>query len=222
MLATPTIDGRLDHRFVLAMMASIQRLRDMGWRYALAIEVGNAVLADARNKLVFQCLADDYTDLVFIDSDMAWDPADLVGLLAHDVPLVAAAGPRKKPGGSEFCVKLGQAAMGPDGLLSVERVGTGFMRLRRDCLERLAAAHPELRVRDAAGNTYHALFEPGIRDGTYISEDYMFCERWRALGGRVLVAPGIRLQHVGIHVWQGALADVITAVPSRNAVAARS
>ncbi|MFM8434329.1 MAG: hypothetical protein ACKOBP_03160, partial [Planctomycetia bacterium] len=190
MIATPTLDGRLDHRFVLAMLASIQRLRELGWRYALAFEVGNAILADARNKLIFQFLADDYTDLVFIDSDMAWDPADLVALLSYDVPLVAAAGPRKKPGAPEFCVKLGQAVMGPDGLLSVERVGTGFMRLRRDCLERMVVAYPELRVADASGKTYHAFFDAGIRDGVYISEDYMFCELWRSLGGKVLVAPG--------------------------------
>lgn len=210
MIATPTLDGRLDHRYVLAMVASIQRLRESGWRYALAFEVGNSLLADARNKLVLQCLAGEYTDLVFIDSDMAWDPADLVALLSYDVPLVAAAGPRKNPGGLEFCVKLGKAAMGSDGLLSVERVGTGFMRVRRDCLERLVAAHPELRVSDAAGHAYHALFDGGVRDGVYISEDYMFCERWRALGGKVLVAPGIRLQHVGTHVWHGALADALT------------
>ncbi|MFM7108674.1 MAG: hypothetical protein ACKOZU_08775 [Planctomycetaceae bacterium] len=210
MIATPTIDGRLDHRYVLALLASIQMFRELGWRYALAFEVGNSLLADARNKLVFQCLADDYTDLVFIDSDMAWDPADLVALLSYDVPLVAAAGPRRNPGAPEFCVKLGQAVMGPDGLLSVERVGTGFMRLRRDCLESLVEAHPDLCVTDAAGRRSHALFDAGMQNGTYISEDYMFCDRWRAIGGKVLVAPGIRLQHVGTHVWHGALADVLT------------
>lgn len=209
MLATPAIDGRLDYRYMLSMLASTQQLREAGWRYALALEVGNALLADARNKLVSQCLAGDYSDLVFIDSDMAWEAADLLALLTYDVPFVAVAGPRKNPGSPEFAVKLGKAAMRADGLLSVDRVGTGFMRLRRDCLEQLVAAHPELCVADAANKSYYALFDTGIHEGIYISEDYLFCERWRALGGQVLVAPGITLQHIGTRVWQGALADVL-------------
>lgn len=101
--------------------------------------------------------------------------------------------------------------MGPARLLSVERVGTGFMRLWRDCVERSVEAHPGLRVTDASGRRSHSLVDAGLRNGTCISEDSMFCDRWRAIGEKVLVAPGIRLRHVGTHLWRGTVADVLTA-----------
>ena len=60
-----------------------------------------------RNKLVAKFLASQHTDMLFIDSDLAWSAADLLKLLACDVPLVAGVYQRKSLTKLDFTVKFG-------------------------------------------------------------------------------------------------------------------
>jgi hypothetical protein len=111
-----------------------------------------------------------------------------------------------------------------DDFIAVHSVGTGFMCLARPVLETLVARHgDETRYEnditgyDAPGLGYditgkpqfHALFEAGVDPETrvYMSEDYAFCRRWRALGGTIWVDLRARLSHVGSYRFHG---DVTT------------
>jgi len=44
-------------------------------------------------------------------------------------------------------------------------------------------------------------FETGVDDttGEFLSEDYMFCQTWRNMGGTVWAAPWVRTIHIGAH-----------------------
>lgn len=100
------------------------------------------------------------------------------------------------------------------GFVTGRYAGTGFMLIRRSVLEQMKAAHPELGYRHAHVNTLTArtsdhlvdLFSPLIEPETrtYLSEDYSFCHRWRALGGKVWLDPTTRLTHVGSYDYAGA------------------
>lgn len=217
MIATPIMDGLLDYRHVAALIGSTELLRRQNIRYTIAYEVGNSLIADARNRLVARFLAEDWDDLLFIDADIAWQPESLLRLLAWDVPFVAASYPRKSAT-PRFAIEFGPTITRVGELFVASRVGTGFMRLRRDALQRLAAAHPELRLRDSNNPPnphYIALFDTGVHGGQYVGEDFLFCDRWRALGGQVLVDADIPLQHIGTRVWEGRLADFLQ--PNRGA-----
>jgi hypothetical protein len=138
---------------------------------------------------------------VFIDADLSWSPEDFWRLVGFPVPFVAGVYQRKSRTKIDFTVKFGTAiAMDAQRLMQVERVGTGFMRLRRDCIEKMAAAHPSLRLDNPASpddaNLY-ALFDTSISNGQFIGEDFTFCDRWRAIGGQVLIDPAIHLVHHG-------------------------
>lgn len=211
MIATPTIDGRLDYRFVSSLMRSFDALRAKGIVHTVNFEVGNSLIADARNRLVRNFLQSDFTDLLFIDSDIGWEPDDVLRLLSWNVPLVAGVYPKKRDEVS-FVVKFGQAIHARGELLTAERVGTGFMRIRRDCLECLIQAHPEWQMLDdngAPGDCYHAVFNTAIVNGVFLSEDYLFCDRWRELGGEVLIDPAIPLDHIGTRVFNARLKDYL-------------
>ena len=208
-IATPTLDGGLDARYVSALLRSTDALRARKIHYEIGFEIGNSLIADARNQLVSRFLRGSCTDLVFIDADVVWEPDDLIRLLGWPVPLVAGVYQRKSTK-LDFAVKFG-AKIGARGeLVIAERVGTGFLRIRRDCLEKMAAAHPELRLRDAKdpdNRQLFALFDTAIVEGEFIGEDFTFCDRWRALGGEVLVDPAIRLAHYGMHAWDEPLSN---------------
>lgn len=100
-----------------------------------------------------------------------------------------------------------------DGFVTAQFAGTGFMLIRRTVVERLVAAYPETRY--AAMHTYPAparqssnlytLFDCMIdpETGTFLSEDFTFCHRWRQIGGKVWLDTRSRLRHVGSYVFQG-------------------
>lgn len=217
LLATPCHSGRVTAQFCLSLINSIALLAANQIDARLSIRAGNSIIGFARNEILAQFLASDCEDLVMIDDDMGWAADDLLRLLTHDVPLVAAVG-RIKTDEVRFCVTPLDAAgkVDPVGeLVSVGAVGTAFMRIRRDCAMTMIAlsgqdAHYAARgiAPDLAPWLFN-VFCAGVVDGEPLSEDYAFCRRWRDSGRAVLVDPSIFLEHVGSKAYAGRLADIM-------------
>jgi len=101
------------------------------------------------------------------------------------------------------------------GLVPVAYAGTGFLLIARETLTTLIAAYPETRYRRIdTPNTHtrtdtqadaHALFDCLIDPitGTYLSEDFAFCQRWRNTGGEIWLDRTIRLTHTGPTTFHG-------------------
>jgi hypothetical protein len=99
------------------------------------------------------------------------------------------------------------------GFVTARYAGTGFMLIKRSVIERMGSAHPELQYQrthvgqalsqtsDHLVDLFSPLIEPESR--TYLSEDYSFCHRWRALGGKVWLDARARLKHVGSYEYLG-------------------
>jgi hypothetical protein len=99
-----------------------------------------------------------------------------------------------------------------DGFVTGVYAGAGFLLIKRHVLELMAAKYPETHY-TAAHNTpqpnpspnLFALFDCLIdpKTGHYLSEDYAFCSRWRALGGIIWLDLRSKLTHVGPHDFVG-------------------
>lgn len=97
--------------------------------------------------------------------------------------------------------------------LEVMEIGTGFMLIKRDVFAKFRDEYPHLRYKpDHAGQQFfdgsryiHAYFDTVIDPDShrYLSEDYMFCQYWRAIGGKVWLCPWMKTQHVGTYSFQG-------------------
>jgi hypothetical protein len=103
--------------------------------------------------------------------------------------------------------------------IEVAEIGTGFMLIARRVIERMQRAYPQLAYADDYPQTYdrrtYALFEYGLFSMPkaartrgapirhYLSEDYLFCQRWRAIGGRVWAWPHAPLSHIGQFTYEG-------------------
>ena len=169
-----------------------------------------------RDRAAATLLESDCTHLLFIDADIEFRPEDVIKLLAADKDFMVGAY-RKKNERGEFAVSfLPDAGVHLDqcpetGAVKIARGGTGFMMLKREVFERLAAAMPEIAYHDygagGAPRPMHAFFEHVVRDGRRWSEDYTFCERWRAIGGDVWLHPFIELGHWGPHPWRGSILE---------------
>lgn len=199
LLAMP-VYGPMDPRVAASLMQSMT----LPVEVSLTLQCPSVALA--RNLLAARFLRSTHERLVFVDSDMVWSPADLSALLARDEDVVGAtyaakAVPPQTIGepldGGETTYPLVEASL----------LGTGFLSLSRACVERVVTAHPASAFvigresSEEAGLTAHAIFADEVRDGRYYGEDATFCERWRALGGRLWIHTGVRPGHVGTHVY---------------------
>jgi len=96
--------------------------------------------------------------------------------------------------------------------------GGGFQLIRRSAVQRMIAAYPQTHFsrvhilpmsgarRDAVqSSNLFALFDCIIdrETGTYLSEDYSFCLRWREIGGEIWIDGASKLTHSGTYQFVG-------------------
>ena len=103
-------------------------------------------------------------------------------------------------------------------LAKVRHIATGFMMFERNVIERMSMSFPQTKYVDDVGflsgkeNDFaFALFDCGVIEGHYFSEDWMFCHRWsKLLGGSIYVEVSINLSHTGTEDYKGSyIASII-------------
>jgi len=95
-------------------------------------------------------------------------------------------------------------------LTQVKHIATGFMMIQRSVIEKMSNAYASTKYTDDVSflipeeNKFaYALFDCGVVDDHYLSEDWMFCNRWSTLGGELWIDVTINLTHTGIHDFAG-------------------
>jgi len=170
----------------------------------------------ARNQMAADAVADGFDELMWVDSDVVFNPDDVDRLRGHTEPFVC--GLYAKKGRREFaCAFLpGTETLkfGRDGALhEILYAGFGFVLTRREVFER---THTELELpvcnaRFGRGLVpwFQPLAVPDAGGHWYLGEDYAFCERARRCGFRVMADTAVRLWHVGSYRygWEEAGAD---------------
>jgi hypothetical protein len=210
LLAIPTYD-KPDTSLTFALARSRQALSEAGIQSALLILEGNCHVDDARNSIVRDFLESDCSELVFLDADVTFEPRDLVQLCSRDVDIVGGVYPYRREGGENMPVRLMDGGEVIDGLREVEGLPTGFMKIKRHVLEKMAAERPWYF--DKIYPT-HLVFNRSEPDETHSrwGGDLDFCRRWRAMGGRLWADEELRLGHVAKIIVYDSLAAHIRRV----------
>ena len=101
-------------------------------------------------------------------------------------------------------------------LTQVRHLATGFMMIQRNVIELMSKAFPQTKYVDdvnflsgSENDFAYALFDCGVEDGHYLSEDWMFCQRWAKMGGEVHADITIDLDHTGIETYKGSYVSSI-------------
>ena len=176
----------------------------------------------------------DATHLMFIDADIGFNPEDVVRMISHGKEVVCGSYPMKgvaydalvganirsaeeaeriatrqvinfMPADQKKFNNSGPVQLSAEnGLLELQDAGTGFMLIKREVIEKIIEANPQIAYQHEADNrTWHAVFDCEISEGRYLSEDYTFCRRWQRLGGKVWLDPKVVLNHQGTHIFRG-------------------
>ncbi len=233
LVATPCYGGLVTQRYMQSICALLQYGGVRGWAVSVELLGYDSLIPRARNTLVATFLDHpDATHLMFIDADIGFQPEQVERMLAFDKEVVAGMYPLKLidyDAGVVARVQAGEAlqaaqtryvgaldtealARAVDGFAPGLYAGTGFMMIRRSALARMTEAYPETRYsachdrqapRLSANNyaLFDGMIEPETRE--YLSEDYTFCHRWRAIGGTLWLDTRSQLMHVGAREFTG-------------------
>ncbi|NBW20899.1 MAG: hypothetical protein EBR82_74350, partial [Caulobacteraceae bacterium] len=106
----------------------------------------------------------------------------------------------------ETLIKLGEP-------MEVTAVGTGLMAIKRSVFEKMAPECPKYALNNSNAefefdNMVTEFFATSITpEGILLSEDYHFCRKWIAMGGKVYAAPWVRVDHAGEYIFTGRFAS---------------
>ena len=160
----------------------------------------------ARNICVHAFLKSNCDEMIFVDSDLAFDDDAMLKLIEHDKDIVAGCY-RYKKNEVEFTGHLdfsreNNCKEEETGLAYMERVPTGFMRIKRSVFERIEE-HYQLQPDEreiipffATGRQFHG-------DDNWYGEDVYFCKLWTDMGGVLMCEPNINFNHMGTEEHKG-------------------
>jgi len=205
-----------DFKVSLKLAISLARFAQTAPQHGVTIQIGSicgcSVVSRARNLLVKDMLESDCTDLLFVDSDINFEPEDVYRLMAWaSDPKKGIVGgvPRTRSDNKVYIATLdydenNELTMNRMGLVRARRLATAFMLVRREVFTTLVDAHPEWSYYDSrTARTLSAVFYFKLTDEGYMGEDYLFCDRAREHGFEVWVDPTIKLGHMGVQEYMG-------------------
>ena len=215
--ATPCYGGQITDQYFLSVFRLTQELIKYNVNFRITTLRNESLVPRARNILNAMFLeAKECTHLMFIDADIEFEPESVIRMLAMDKDLITGAYPKKTLPvdyaiNLKFADKEKTQVKVDMGAVEVLDASTGFWLMKREVVERMIEAYPELFYLndssiDPKFNQYCYSFFDTIHDpddNRYLSEDYTFCRRWQKIGGQIWLDPNTKLNHVGSYTFEG-------------------
>lgn len=226
--ATPSLSHSVSLDYLRSWTSTVWLLKDAGIAHGRADRGGDCFVAKVRNKLVREFLDGPGTDLFFLDDDLGWPAQKVIDFINRPEPIIAGVYPKKS---DDMDWPVGLKADGDtgelitlNGLYLASFAGSGFMRIKREVLETLAATVPTFKDIEMAGEAkeFPLIFNAGLdADGWFCGEDVAFCRLANAHGFDIWVDPDIDFRHRGGKTWGGNLAKHLDTFQEKAMLAVR-
>ena len=198
LICTPVSDGKVDIRYVDSLIRTL-RAAPEGMAVDFLFIAHDALIQRVRNDLLVSAVQSEVDDAVFIDCDQAWAPGWFYELLKHEVDVVGLPVPKKNDVEqyNVKCVSF-EPKIREDGLMQVDGVGTGFLRLTKKALKHVWDNSPKYVEN---GIEKRMAFNVEVVDGELYGEDIAFCKLLAPLG--VWLDTRFTAPHIGFKVYNG-------------------
>lgn len=195
-VAIPVYDGKLPIQTVNCLMNEKTVAHGVGDDLTVNFLCSDAGITGARNTLATSFMDSDFDRLVFLDSDITFEPGALLKLAHMPVDFVGGAYRHKREEESYPIdwLKKDELWWDENKLLEVAKLPTGFLALSRKVFETIRTAHPE-RSYYQSDNKGFCYFQMPFKDGIFYGEDFFFCHEWCETGGKIYLDPEIKLTH---------------------------
>jgi hypothetical protein len=203
--------------YIESMVASSSLLTKIGINFEFWAHSGDSYVDRARNTVCSRFLDSNGDYLLFVDSDMAWEPLAIPKILTSPYDVTGCAYPLKN-NWDQWGVSLkydssGKPIIDSEGFVEVPWIPAGFMLLTRRAIEKMVKLCSDDFYYDVSANSktplkkYYNLFkcdndktgEIRFRRG----EDVNFCKVWTDSGEKILLYPDIEFGHYGTKEWSG-------------------
>jgi hypothetical protein len=182
--------------------------------------------------VVDEFLRSGFTHLLFLDSDIQFDPNDVITLLSLDQEIVGVPYSAHHIDWNRIVHLVQKGHLSPEEsellagnldypkevmqkqpcLVETDILTTGFLLLQRQVFEKLQVAYPEYYYRPDHVGTDHFGGERRIQlffsveiDPTtnqLMTEYEFFCQSWKKIGGKIFLCPWMVLHHLGLHSYE--------------------
>ncbi|MGB0513796.1 MAG: hypothetical protein ACPGJE_03025 [Wenzhouxiangellaceae bacterium] len=206
LIGTPAYGGMMHCDMVQQLLAYQQA----GIAFSLMTVGNESLITRARNSIISEFHArSEYSHLLFLDADVVLGVDGLQRLLNFGVDVVAApvALKGRNPDGSAI-FNIGRSLGEAGTLIQVEHVGTAALLLSRAAVDalvdkargenRVYRRSRQLRGESARAQEHFDVFQVGVIDGQYLSEDYWVCHELRGLGYSIHIDPSVLTHHWGM------------------------
>ena len=216
-LATPMYGGNCSGMYARSVADLAALCANHGISLQLYFLFNESLITRARAYCTDEFLRSEASHLIFIDSDIGFDPDDVDRLRSHQLPIVCGIYPKKGtrslachslPDTKQFV--FGKAG----GLVEVKYAGTGFLYVRNEVYTTIQEKLDLPLCNEQFGERpMIPYFQPFVHQDAsgawYLAEDFAFCERARQSGYRIMADTRIRLHHVGSYrySWEDAGKD---------------
>jgi len=201
----------------------------------------SSLVTQGRNLCVAAFLESNSTHMLFIDSDIAFNPDSIFKMLGLNKDIISIPYPLKtfswEKGFEKF--KKGEIKTPDDlrksmnqypmrvennndirmdnGVIEVTHAPTGCMLIKREVIDKMIKAYPELEIvqntiingkpeiKPHMWNFFDTMHDPETK--TYLGEDFSFCKLWKDIGGKCHSYILDNITHVGEHQYDGRFVD---------------
>ncbi len=210
--------GSIPAKTARSLAATTRACASRGIPVDIAMIIGSSVVTVARNATADAFLRGSMSRLFWIDSDIEWEPADFLKLLAFSTKVdVACAAYPVKSEAKRFIIRhpdLQNYEINPLGLVKIEGAGLGFTVMTRDAVASVARTK-ETVWDELAGREMAELFrldtrvDPATGRRNVRGEDMALFADLREAGYDIWLDPTISLGHIGLHSYRG---DVVASL----------
>lgn len=230
-ISTPCYDATMTMQYTISLLNLIQMCNNRNIGYVIDFVGNESLIPRARNKSLYKFMASDCTHLLFIDSDIEFQPDAVIDLLNYNKDVCCCVYPKKGFNWNRFMYSIqneqtSQEHPGSRGLdyaynaltdnegkivkdgdfIRAKHASTGFMMIKKEIVEKLSKHYTELEIisdeLSAMDQKMYGLFCCMIKDKQYLSEDYSFCERVSDIGGELWINVKHNLNHIGKYCFQ--------------------
>lgn len=210
MIAIPAYGGTVPVEFLKAAMGTQEALSKCGIKLAFGHITGLCYITEVRDIIASQFLGSGFTHLLMIDSDVLWTPDDVLRLLGRDLPIVAGIYLGRSDNRTLIYRHTNPPSELQDGLLEVRGVGTGFIMIKRQVFLDMRCHAKTYVTSNQNDGLIHEFFPTDNNQNYWVSEDYVFCDRARALGYKTMVDTNVLVQHKGSKWYTPTAEDVLS------------
>jgi len=234
LICTPCYGGMCTEGYMMSIVKLMAELSKRNITAAINTIGNESLISRARNSMASGFLRSDFTHLLFIDSDIEFEPDQVLRLLIANKDIACGAYPIKavnyenisrqvsmniekisnpdfiKSFGVEYATHIRNPEL-VNGWFKTDYAATGFLLVKHNVFERILQENPNIRyfnqVDGYNANEMFEFFPVGVDPETrqYLSEDYYFSKLARNAKFDIWCDGKSKLNHIGTSKFQGDL-----------------